>query len=81
MSRLRSLIDELTFRIAVVLAPYNSALDALAAIPGIDRKTAEDLVAEIGLDLEQFPTEKNLASWAGIWPGNNESAGKKKLKD
>ena len=75
------LIDELTFRIAVVLAPYNSALEALSEIPGIDRKTAEDLVAEIGLDMEQFPTEKNLASWAGICPGNNESAGKKKLKD
>ena len=75
------LIDELTFRIAVVLAPYNSALEALSEIPGIDRKTAEDIVAEIGLDMEQFPTEKNLASWAGICPGNNESAGKKKLKD
>ena len=75
------LIDELTFRIAVVLAPYNSALEALSEIPGINRKTAEDLVAEIGLDMEQFPTEKNLASWAGICPGNNESAGKKKFED
>lgn len=65
----------------MVLAPYNSALEALDGIPGIDRKTAEDLVAEIGLDMEQFPTEKNLASWAGICPGNNESAGKKKFKD
>ena len=71
------LIDELTFRIALVLAPYNSALEALSETPGIDRKTAEDLDAEIGLDMEQFPTEKNLASWAGICRGNNESAGKK----
>ena len=47
---------------------------------GIDRKTVEDLVAEIGLDMEQFPTEKNLALWAGICPGNNESAGKKSSK-
>ena len=38
----------------------------------------EDLIAEIGLDMEVFPTEKNLASWAGMSPGNNESAGKKK---
>ena len=44
----QSLIDDLTFPIAVFLAPYNSALEALGAIPGIDRKTAEDLVAEIG---------------------------------
>lgn len=77
----QGLIDELTFRIKMMLAPYDSALNAICEIPGIERKMAEDLVAEISLDMEQFPTEKNLASWAGVCPGNNESAGKKKLKD
>lgn len=42
-------------------------------IPGLSTKVVEDLIAEIGLDMEVFPTEKNLASWAGMSPGNNES--------
>ena len=46
--------------------------------PGLSTKVVKDLIAEIGLDMEVFPTEKNLASWAGMSPGNNESAGKKK---
>ena len=44
-------------------------------------KVVEDLIAEIGLDMSPFPTEKNLASWAGMSPGNNESAGKKKAPE
>ena len=68
-------------QIRAMLAPYDNAMEALAGIPGIERKVAEDLVAEIGLDMTKFPSEKHLASWAGICPGNNESAGKKKLKN
>ena len=41
----------------------------------------EDLVAEIGFDMSHFPSEKHLASWAGVCPGNNESAGKKKWRN
>lgn len=68
-------------QIRAMLAPYDNAMEALAGIPGIERKVAEDLVAEIGLDMTKFPSEKHLASWAGICPGNNESAGKKKAQE
>lgn len=72
-----SIISDLTSRIKEVLSPYENVIDLLRKIPGLDRKTVEDLIAEIGVDMEVFPTEKHLASWAGICPGNNESAGKK----
>ncbi len=71
-------IESLDLRIKEVLSPYNNALELLKKVPGISVKSAEDLVAEIGLDMNVFPTEKHLASWAGMAPGNNESAGKKK---
>lgn len=73
-----SILSDLTSRIKEVLSPYENVIDLLRKIPGLDRKTVEDLIAEIGVDMEVFPTEKHLASWAGICPGNNESAGKKK---
>lgn len=57
---------------------YENALELLKKVPGISSKSVEDLVAEIGLDMTVFPTEKHLSSWAGMSPGNNESAGKKK---
>lgn len=47
-------------------------------IPGIGKRTAERIVAEIGFSMEQFPTAAHLCSWAGLVPCNNESAGKKK---
>lgn len=75
----RKNIDELTSRIKSLLSPYDNILDLLKKVPGIGSKSAEDLVAEIGLDMSVFPNEKHLASWAGMCPGNNESAGKKKV--
>jgi transposase len=74
-------IESLDQRIKEVLSPYDNVLELLKKVPGISVKSAEDLVAEIGLDMNVFPTEKHLASWAGLSPGNNESAGKKKRKD
>ena len=74
----QKLIEELSERIKNLLAPYDNAVARLKEIPGLSTKVVEDLIAEIGLDMEVFPTEKNLASWAGMSPGNNESAGKKK---
>jgi transposase len=50
-------------------------------IPGLNVKSIEDLVAEIGLDMSVFPNEKHLCSWVGIAPGNNKSTGKKKRVD
>lgn len=74
-------IESLSKRIKEVLSPYDNALELLKKVPGISSKSVEDLVAEIGLDMSVFPTEKHLASWAGMAPGNNESAGKKKAEE
>lgn len=77
----QSLIDDFSERIKAILAPYDNAIERLKEIPGLSTKVVEDLIAEIGLDMSPFPTEKNLASWAGMSQGNNESAGKKKLQN
>jgi transposase len=53
-------------------------VERLDAIPGINRRTAEVLIAELGVDMAVFPTAAHVASWAGLCPGNNESAGKHK---
>jgi transposase len=74
-------IESLNNRIKEVLTLYENALELLRKVPGINSKSAEDLVAEIGLDMSVFPTEKHLCSWAGMSPGNNESAGKKKVQE
>ena len=74
----QKLINELSERIKALLSPYDNAVERLKEIPGQSTKVVEDLIAEIGLDMDVFPTEKHLASWAGMSPGNNESAGKKK---
>jgi len=58
--------------------PFEEAVVLLDTIPGVARETAENIVAEIGTDMSRFPTANHLASWAGVAPGNNESAGKKR---
>ena len=50
----------------------------LMTIPGVQQRTAEVLIAEIGVDMSAFPTPKHLASWAGVCPGNHESGGKRR---
>jgi len=57
---------------------YDQAVELLDTIPGINRRLAEVLIAEMGIDMSRFPTENHLASWAGVAPGNNESAGKQR---
>ena len=64
--------------IDVLVKPYESYINFLCTIPGIDRKSAITIIAEIGTDMSQFSTHYHLASWAGLAPGCNESAGKKK---
>jgi len=72
-------IDKLTARIAKVLpAPFAQAIERLDTIPGIDLRAAQNIIAEIGANMEQFATAGHLASWVGVCPGNNESAGKRK---
>jgi transposase len=56
---------------------WNSAVALLDTIPGVNRRIAEVMLAEMGLDMNQFPTANHLASWAGLSPGNNQSGGKR----
>ncbi len=60
------------------LAPFAAAVARLRTIPGVEQRTAEVLVAEIGVDMARFPSAGHLVSWAGLCPGNHESAGKRK---
>ncbi|MDO8732116.1 MAG: IS110 family transposase [Actinomycetota bacterium] len=60
------------------LSPFEGLIARLDVIPGVGRRTAQVIVAEVGTDLSRFPTAGHLASWAGMCPGNNESAGKRK---
>jgi len=69
-------IEAVSQQIDVVIAPFTSALERLSTIPGVKKRTAEVILAEIGPDMSAFPSAAHLASWAGLCPGNNESAGK-----
>ncbi len=71
-------IDQVSMEIEERLRPVGECLQRLDEIPGIGQRTAECLVAEIGTDVETFPSSGHLASWAGVCPGNNESAGKRR---
>jgi transposase len=56
---------------------WDTAVALLDTIPGVDRRAAEVMLAEMGLDMKQFPTANHLASWAGLAPGNHQSGGKR----
>ncbi len=60
------------------LAPFSGAVQLLCTIPGIGELTAQNVIAEIGVDMSVFPTAAHLASWAGQCPGNDQSAGKRR---
>lgn len=62
------------------LEPYREEYELLQTIPGVSQATAAALIAEIGVDMNQFPSAEHLSSWAGVAPGNHESAGKKKVQ-
>lgn len=61
-----------------LVAPYESAIELLCTIPGVERSSAITIISEIGADMSQFNSSKRLCCWAGLTPGNNQSAGKKK---
>jgi len=71
-------IEALSGAIEVKLAPVSSAVALLRTVPGVEVRTAQSVIAEIGTDMTQFPTAAHLASWAGQCPGNHESAGKRR---
>jgi len=75
---LDSAIARLDAQVDRLMAPFVEARDRLDTIPGIAKRNAEIIIAEIGVDMTRFATPAHLASWAGVCPGNNESAGKKK---
>ena len=71
-------VSNLSAEIEEVVAPFAEKVDLLKTIPGVDDRTAQSLLAEIGTDMSRFPTHRHLASWAGMCPGNDESAGKRR---
>ena len=73
---LTAAIARLDERVEAMMVPFRAARELLTTIPGIQQRTAEIMLAEIGVDMTRFATPGHLASWAGVWPGNNESAGK-----
>jgi transposase len=80
LEHLEQQLGEFHHRIEQALRPFvdEATFERLDAIPGVNRETIENVVAEIGVNMEQFPTAGHLASWAGVCPGNEESAGKRK---
>jgi len=79
IDHLDQLIAGFDSRIEEVMSPLeHQAVKRLDEIPGFDRRTAQNVIAEIGMDMGRFKTPQHLASWAGLCPGNNESAGKRK---
>ncbi len=71
-------VAQLSEEIEQTLTPFSEQVALLDTIPGVNRRVAETIIAEIGVDMEQFPTHHHLASWAGMCPGNDESAGKRR---
>jgi len=71
-------ITMLDSEVAERMRPFEDDLELLDAITGIGRRTAEAFIAETGTDMSRFPTDAHISSWAGVAPGNNESAGKRK---
>lgn len=71
-------IEDLNREVEERLRPFEQALELIDSIPGIGVQTAQKIVAELGVNMGRFPSAHHLASWAGLAPGNNESAGKRK---
>lgn len=78
IDRLSAAIDALTSRIEVVIEPFRVQLNQLITIPGVSDQIGQVIIAEIGVDMTQFPTPGQLCSWAGVCPGNNQSAARVK---
>jgi transposase len=77
VQRLDGGVEQLDDRILEATTPFEAELARLMAIPGLSRQAAEVILAEIGADMTAFPTAGHLGSWAGMSPGNNQSAGKR----
>jgi transposase len=78
LDQLKQDIEAVQLRIDEAIEPYRPAVELLKTIPGVDEVVAAAIVAEIGVDMSVFLSAHHLASWAGVCPGNNESAGKRR---
>ena len=78
LNYIENLISKIDSEIDVMVAKHESLISLLCTIPGVDRNSAITIISEIGNDMSQFGSSKRLCCWAGLTPGNNESAGKKK---
>ena len=74
-------IEKLDCQIEKAVQQYAVEIDLLQTIPGVGKESAVRIISEIGADMSKFPNEHHLSSWAGMSPGNNESAGKKKAHE
>jgi len=70
-------IKECEREIEVMCRPFAQEIERLDTIPGVNQRAAQELVAEIGVDMSRFPSQRHLCSWAKVCPGNNESGGKR----
>jgi len=75
---IQAMVAEIDAEVAALLEPFRRQVEQLDTVPGIDVATAQVTIAEIGVDMRRFPTAGHLVSWAGLSPGNDESAGKKR---
>ncbi len=71
-------IGAINEEVARLCEPFHEAVDLVMTIPGVGLMTAQVIVAEVGLDMSRFPSAHHLASWAGVCPGNHETAGKRR---
>jgi transposase len=78
VEQLERSIAELDAEVDRLMSPFEAARDRLDTIPGVAKRAAECLIAEIGVDMSVFPTANHLASWAGVCPGNNVTGGKRR---
>ncbi|BCG56915.1 hypothetical protein PUR_03400 [Paenibacillus sp. URB8-2] len=78
IDQLNELITELDEEVERRMTPFAEDLKLLDTIPGVGKRTAEQILAEIGTDMTRFPSPGHLCSWAGMTPGHDESAGKKR---
>jgi transposase len=78
IAALEESIADLDKEVADRMLPFQEALALIQTIPGMKGRNAEELIAELGIDMNRFPSADHVSSWAGMSPGNNESAGKRK---
>src|SRR5207244_3633506 len=78
IDQLSAIVDRLDAEVDRLMAPFAEPATRVMSVPGIAKRSAEVIVSEIGVDTGRFPTPQHLASWAGLCPGHDESAGKRR---